>query len=164
MMHRRQIEKLDGFISSRMLAELKQRFALTEDQLAKIKTNAMASKNSESKLIFQLAWHRHRPIEIINACYGVSGEGKPSLILVPIFKGRNHMFYTPEVYKVEKSILVKLNGAVDYKVGKALISHPSNSRYFRPEVELQKIVKGWYRDTDVAGNKQTLSALRYSLL
>lgn len=164
MMHRRQIEKLDGVIPSGMLADLKQRYALTEDQLARIKASAMASENLESKLIFQLAWHRHRPIEIINARYGISGDGKPDLILVPLSKGRYHLSYIPVVYKIEKSALVRLDYDEDHKVGKALISHPCNSRYFHPQVKLQKIVKGWFRDTDVASDKQTLSALRYCLL
>lgn len=161
-MRQYQAGTLDVGIPRWVRADLKERYALTEDQLEIIRVSAMDDKSWESRLIFQLAWHRHRAIEIINARFGTAGGGRPELVLVPILKGSHNQNYT--AYKIEGSTLVILNKSVGYNVGRVLLSHLRYSRYFHPEVVLQKIVKKWYRDTDVASDKQTLTALRYSLL
>ncbi|MDZ5432006.1 hypothetical protein T3H00_04925 [Pseudomonas fluorescens] len=161
-MHQYQAGKLDAGIPKWVRDDLKERFALTEEQLAIIRVSAMDDENWESRLIFQLVWHRHRAIEIINSRFGTTGGSRPDLVLVPILKGRHSQSYT--VYKIEGSVLVRVNKAVGYNAGRMLLSHRCDSCSFYPEVVLQKIINRWYRDTDVTSDKKTLSALRYSLL
>ena len=75
-------------------ADLKERNALAEDLFVRIKVSAMDDESWESRLIFQLAWHRHRVIEIINSRFGAIGGDRPNLVLVPIFKSKRNRSYT----------------------------------------------------------------------